>query len=73
MNITLMLIIALVIFALIGLSVLFKRRDQHAARSLSESATQRVADSMYEPARYFNQQSKNPQIVNPQKTDEEKE
>jgi len=73
MNITLILIIALVIFALIGLSVLFKRRDQHAARSLSESATQRVADSTYEPARYFNQQSKNSQIVNPQKTDDEKE
>jgi hypothetical protein len=36
------------------------------------SAYERAADS-YTPARYYNQQSKNPQIVNPQKTDEEKE
>ena len=62
----------LVIFALIGLAVLFKRRNQSAARPLSGSAYERAADS-YTPARYYNQQSKNPQIVNPQKTDEEKE
>lgn len=52
LNITLIIVIALVVLVLIGLSVLFNRRNQHAAHPPSGSAYKRAADfrgSYYDP------------------------
>ena len=69
MNATLLIVILLVIFALVGVSLLNEKRKQHSAQSPTASANQRRMDS-YTQARYYNhQQHKNPWIVTPQDSD----
>jgi hypothetical protein len=68
MNATLLIVILLVIFALVGVSLLNEKRKQHSAQSPTASANQRRMDS-YTQARYYNHQHKNPWIVKPQDSD----
>lgn len=65
MNVSLLILILLAIIALLGISVLNENRKQHSAQSPKASGFQRRIDSNV-PATYYNQQHKNPWIVEPQ-------
>lgn len=66
MNIGLAIVALIVFLALVGLAVISEQRKRHGASPLTGSAFQRRADS-YTPAQYYNQQSKNPWVVDPHK------